>query len=277
MVLSTPKTAIVTGGAQGIGLATARALAARGYTLVLLDIAIEPLAAATAEFAAAGAAVSSHVLDIGDREAVLAAVAAIELAPAPAPVVLVNNAGILVEGAVEHFSLDEFERSMDVNYLGSVAMAIALLSELVARPGSHVINVASIFGLLTGPGMAAYAPSKFALRAFSETLAMELAPSGVGVTCVMPGITASTLSNNMRAASGAGAERLEDARQRFRSNAVTQPEAVAEAVVAAIGSRRRTVYVGRDARIGHMIYRLSPNLASRLSEWIVRKGGIKNG
>ena len=103
----------------------------------------------------------------------------------PAIGLLVNNAGIALGGMFEQLTVDEFEWLMDVNFRAPMLLTRHLLPALTARPGSHLVNVSSVFGLIALPGQSAYCASKFALRGFSEVLRGELA-GRVGVTTVHP-------------------------------------------------------------------------------------------
>src|SRR4051794_21841634 len=181
-------TAAVTGAASGIGEALAHALAARGSDLVLLDRDAERLEGVAGAIRARhpGRKVSSVVVDLADDEATHE-VGARLAAEHPEITLLVNNAGVALGGRFDQVTLEEFDWVLAINFRAVVRLTHALLPVLKAHPGSHLVNVSSIFGIFAPPGQAAYAASKFAVRGFSESVRHELAQDGVGVTVVHPG------------------------------------------------------------------------------------------
>lgn len=177
------KNVIITGGSSGIGLALARQLADKGAVLTLLARGAERLLSArdTLSHPARHRVVS---LDVSDREAV-AAFAADYLKTA-APDLLVNAAGITYPGYVEDLSLDIFESMMAVNYFGTVYITKSFLPAMIARGQGHIVNISSAAGFLGVFGYAAYGPSKYAVRGFSDVLRAELKPKGLRVSIVFP-------------------------------------------------------------------------------------------
>ena len=111
--------------------------------------------------------------------------------------VLVNNAGIERPGAIEDLSMDDFKASMETNYLGAVRCIKAVLPSMRERRSGCIVNVTSISGRLSGSPMGAYAASKFALEALSECLAQEVAPFGVRVAIVEPGIIDTSMAERI--------------------------------------------------------------------------------
>lgn len=210
--------AVLTGAASGIGEQLAHALAARGSDLVLLDRDAERLTAVADAVRRPGGAVTPLVADLASPALAsddLAAVARRVLDAAPQPTLLVNNAGIALAGRFDQMTLEEFDAVMAVNFRAPVALTHALLPALVARRGSHVVNVSSLFGLLAPPGQTAYCASKFALRGFSEALRLELLDRGVGVTTVHPGGVRTRIAESARIASGVPREEAEAGRRAF--------------------------------------------------------------
>jgi NAD(P)-dependent dehydrogenase (short-subunit alcohol dehydrogenase family) len=126
------------------------------------------------------------VLDVTDEAAIEPLVARIEREIGPIAV-LVNNAGYGHEGLVEESSLDDFRRQFEVNFFGAVAMTKAVLPSMRAHHTGRIINITSMGGFITMPGIAAYHASKFALEGFSESLGKEVRHLGIHVTAVAPG------------------------------------------------------------------------------------------
>ncbi len=178
-------TAVVTGATHGIGRAVVDALVARGARVGCVARSADDLA----ELAGAlgrPAQVAVARADVGNRAEIDGALATLASALGPIDV-LVNNAGVGLYGPVLRLDPADAERLMRTNYLGTVYATCAVLPGMVERRRGHVVNVASIAGLLGTPFEAAYAASKFAVVGFSEALAVEVAPFGVSVSMVHPG------------------------------------------------------------------------------------------
>ena len=126
------------------------------------------------------------MLDVTEFDAIAPAVAAITQTVGPIDV-LVNNAGYGHEGTLEESPLDDIRRQFDVNVFGAVAMIKAVLPAMRERRSGHIINITSMGGFITLPGIAYYCGSKFALEGITETLAKEVAGFGIKVTAVAPG------------------------------------------------------------------------------------------
>jgi len=178
-----PKTFFITGVSSGFGRALAEAALAVGHT-VIGTVRNEQARAAFAQRHPERA--YGCVLDITDFDAIASVVAQAEAATGPVDV-LVNNAGYGHEGIMEESSLDEMRRQFDVNVFGAVAMMKAFLPGFRTRRRGHIINITSMGGFITMPGIAYYAGSKFALEGISETLGKEMRQFGVYVTAVAPG------------------------------------------------------------------------------------------
>ena len=175
--------AVVTGASRGIGRAVALAAAAKGAQLGLISRSQDELDAVLAEIGGGGAVATA---DVADRAQVDAAIASLEQALGPIDI-LVNNAGIGQYGQFIDTPVDEFERIMRVNYLGTIYPMKAVLGGMIARGRGHIVNIASIAGRIGAPLEAAYSASKFAVAGLSEAVAVELAPRGIGVSIVSPG------------------------------------------------------------------------------------------
>jgi short-subunit dehydrogenase len=252
-------TAVVTGAASGIGEAVATALAARGSNLVLLDVVGDRLAAVAASIRSrhAGVAVDEQVVDLADPVATDAACAAI-LARHPRIRLLVNNAGVALGGRFEEVTLDEFGWVIDVNFLATVRMTHTLLPALRAEPGSHLVNLSSLFGLIAPGGQTAYSASKFAVRGFSEALRQELAPAGIGVTCVHPGGVRTRIAESARVGSGVPAGYAEQHKDDWKSVLTMDPADAAAIIVDGIERRRPRVLITRTAKVLDGLARLMP-------------------
>ncbi len=178
------KIVIVTGANSGLGAAFADALLAAGYTVV----GTVRKAEAATEFEALRPEFSlARVLDITDDAAKLASVIS-EIESTVGPVyALVNSAGYGHEGTLEESSMEELRRQFEVNVFGAVAMTKAVLPFMRQRRAGRIINVTSMGGLMTMPGLSYYHGSKFALEGISASLGKEIKPFNIFVTAVEPG------------------------------------------------------------------------------------------
>lgn len=174
---------LITGVSSGFGRAFAVAALAAGHTVI--GTVRNETARKDFEDLAIGRAIAV-VLDVTDFPAIDAKVAEIT-EKVGAIDVLVNNAGYGHEGTLEESPLEEMRRQFDVNVFGAVAMIKAVLPSMRERRSGHIINITSMGGFITMPGIAYYCGSKFALEGISETLAKEVAGFGVKVTAVAPG------------------------------------------------------------------------------------------
>ncbi|KVE05276.1 oxidoreductase [Burkholderia sp. AU18528] len=174
---------LITGVSSGFGRALAQEALAAGHTVV--GTVRSAQAARDFEALSAQAAVA-RVLDVTDFERIDGVVADIEANVGPVDV-LVNNAGYGHEGIMEESPLDEMRRQFDVNVFGAVAMMKAVVPFMRERRRGRILNITSMGGHITMPGIAYYCGSKFALEGISETLGKELEPFGIAVTAVAPG------------------------------------------------------------------------------------------
>jgi len=214
----------VTGGARGIGAATATALVEGGATVWIGD---RDLAAAQETAARLGPRAHAHHLDVADAASFTAFVAA---ASAQGPIdMLVNNAGIQHMGRLVDQDLDALQRELAIN-LGAVVTGTHLvLPGMIERGRGHVVNVSSMAGKVTTPGIATYCASKFGVVAFSRAVRAELAGTGVTMTTILPAATHTDLTAGVR----------------LRLQPTLEPEDVAAAVVASLGHGRGEVTVPR--------------------------------
>ena len=174
---------LITGVSSGFGRALAQAALAAGHTVVGT---VRSEAAKRAFEALSPRAAIGRVLDVTDFERIDGVVAEIESSVGPVDV-LVNNAGYGHEGIVEESPLSEMRRQFDVNVFGAVAMLKAVVPFMRERRRGRILNITSMGGHITMPGIAYYCGSKFALEGISEALGKELEPFGIAVTAVAPG------------------------------------------------------------------------------------------
>ncbi|MGI4984263.1 MAG: SDR family oxidoreductase [Janthinobacterium lividum] len=181
--------AIISGGSSGIGLALAQKLVENGHHLTIIARDPDRLAAARLVLEGARRRNDQRILvlsvDVCDAPAVKAAVAR-GIVENGAPTLVVANAGIVIPDTFADLAPEAFEKTMDVNYLGSVYLVHAALPAMQAAGRGHIVLVSSGAGLLGIYGLSAYTPTKFALRGLGEVLRAELKPHGIGVSVAYP-------------------------------------------------------------------------------------------
>jgi NAD(P)-dependent dehydrogenase (short-subunit alcohol dehydrogenase family) len=266
------KVAVITGAGSGIGRALAYELARRGARLALSDVDEVGLAETARHAKVIGARVHDQRLDVTDRAAFLTYAQTV-LDEFGVVNIVVNNAGIAFTGDVEAMSFENIERIMDVDFWGVVNGTKAFLPHLIASGEGHLVNISSLFGLLSMPGQSAYNAAKFAVRGFTESLRQEMIIAGhpVQVTCVHPGGIKTNIVRNSSAVEGVDAVALAEF---FDAKlAKTSAESAAKTITrAVIGNRPRSV-VGLDAKvldllvltIGPRYQRLFATIAGRVT------------
>ena len=162
-------------------------------------------------------------------------------------------------GRFDEVSLEDVEWVLDINLRAPIILTRTLLPALKAAPGSHVVNLSSLFGLITPPGQVAYSTSKFGLRGFSEGIGVELARHDIGVTTVHPGGIATQIARSAR--TGAGLSEAEVAGGRALADRLLRMDsAKAASLILDAARRRRTrVVVGADAKALEWIPRVAPS------------------
>jgi butyryl-CoA dehydrogenase len=253
------RVAAITGAGSGIGRSLANALARRGAHLALSDIDEIGLAETVVQCEGAAVKVTSQHLDVADREAMYAW--ADQVVEDHGKVNLIfNNAGVALGATIEAMSYEDFEWLININFWGVVYGTKAFLPYLKAAGEGHIVNVSSVFGLISVPSQSAYNAAKFAVRGFTDALRMELELERCGVSCttVHPGGIKTNIARNARmdesvASLTGGAER---ARKDFDKVAKTSPERAAGQILKAVERDRGRVLVGPDAKVIDLMSRL---------------------
>lgn len=193
------KVAAITGAGSGIGRALAYELARQGCALALSDVNAQGLAETTEQARKFGVKVEQTMVDVTDREAMHAW--ADEVVTTFGQVnAIFNNAGVAQSGTIESNEYSDYEWVIGINFWGVVHGTKAFLPHIKASGVGHVVNLSSIFGIFSQPGMSAYNASKFAVRGFTESLRQELDMDncGVSASCVHPGGIKTNIANTAR-------------------------------------------------------------------------------
>jgi NADP-dependent 3-hydroxy acid dehydrogenase YdfG len=257
------KVAAVTGAGSGIGQALAVELGRSGASLAISDVNTEGLAETEERLKAIGAPVRSDRLDVTEREAFHLYADQIHEHFGKVNQIY-NNAGIAYTGDVDISQYKDIERVMDVDFWGVVNGTKAFLPHLVASGDGHVVNVSSLFGLMSIPGQAAYNAAKFAVRGFTEALRQEMTfnREPVKVTSVHPGGIKTAIARNGLTAEGvdpAAQSKLFDKRL-----ASTTPQRAAEIILDGVRKNKARVLVGQDAVVIDLLVRITGSNYQRL-------------
>lgn len=251
------KVVVITGAGSGIGRALARNLAKRGSLLALSDVDDAGLAETVALVEQDGAreVVSDH-LDVADRAAFAAY--ATKVAEHFGRVnVVVNNAGVALAGDLADLDYSDMEWIVGINFWGVVHGTKEFLPHLIASGDGHVVNLSSLFGLVSMPGQSAYNATKYAVRGLSEALREEMLVAGhrVGVTVVHPGGIKTAIARNARVSEHE--DKRATAELFDKKLARMSPERAAEIIVRGILRNQARVLVGIDAHAIHHFAKLT--------------------
>ena len=248
------KTIVITGAARGIGYATAQALLARGARVVIGDRDLDVLESAVAGMSSLGS-VSGHPLDVTDRESFAAFLDKARADGGGHIDVLINNAGVMPVGPFLEQSAEAIRSSIEVNFYGVLTGCQLVLPEMVQRRSGHIINIASLSGMVALPGQIVYAGTKFAVVGLSTAMADEFATQGVKVTAVLPTFT------NTELISGTSPSPVQKP---------VQPTDIAAAIVKVLDKPKSQVSVPANGRFFGIVGMLVPDRGRR---WLNKKLG----
>ncbi len=186
------KVSIITGGAQGIGLATARKFAAEGAIVAIADVTPGPVDAAVRELRRAGATAEGFAVDVTRRDQVDAMVEQLKSRFGRIDV-LVNNAGITLDARLQKMTEAQFDTVIAVNLKGTYNCAQAVVETMVEQGQGVILNASSVVGIYGNYGQTNYAASKFGVIGFAKTWARELGPKGIRCNAVCPGFIATPI------------------------------------------------------------------------------------
>jgi len=248
----------ITGAASGIGRALSVELAGRGAHLALCDVDEIGLAR-TADLVSATTRTTTSIVDVADRDAVFdwAEQVVSEHGRANA---IVNNAGVNLSHDAETQSIEDVKWVMDIDFWGVVHGTQAFLPHLKTSGDGHVVNISSVFGLVSIPTQSAYNAAKFAVRGYTDALRMELEieKAPVSATSIHPGGIKTNIVRNSRAQDKAKTV------ERFDQLAISTPEKAARQIIRAVERDRRRALIGPDAKVFDAASRVPASISQRI-------------
>lgn len=251
---------LITGAGGGFGREMIRQFAAHGSRLILADVHADPVGAAVGWARERAAAVEHAILGTiaADLSLPEGSAAVFEQAQRIAPIdMLVNNAGIGMSGSIEAIPAARWEMLMQINLLAPMRLTAAFLPQMLARRSGHIVNVASVAGLVGVPGLSAYCAAKFGLRGFSEALHADVHRHGLDVTAIYPFFARTPILESERFGPAAP--------QQVPDRLLYDPAFVVEQLIDGIRRRKLHVYPGAIPRQIDLLRRLAPWLLRRMA------------
>ena len=264
------KVALISGAGSGIGRALSIELADMGCNLALLDWNKESLEETKQLLRKKNIALSTHNFDISDKEKVQALPN--EVIEFHKQIDLVfNNAGLSIVGKVNEVDENDWNWGLDILLNSVIQMTTVFLPHLEKRPEAAIINTSSIFGLFSVPKQSIYSVGKFGVKAFTESLSLELemSESNVEAYCVFPGHIGTNIYSSAKFKSfkkddagaaifGANADTKEQAGIQFKQNAPSSPAHAAKVILKNIRKKNKRILIGIDAHFYDLMSRLFP-------------------
>lgn len=256
------KVVVISGAASGIGAALARQLGSAGARLYLCDVDTTRLAEVHGALQAAGVKAEARVLDVANLSDWQAWAADIQAAGQPADVVI-NNAGVSLVELVRNMAEEDARWIMGINFWGVFNGCKAFLPQMGKAGRGTLVNISSIFAMVSMPSQSMYNATKAAVRGFSDALREEVREAGIKVLCVHPGGVKTRIVEQARMGDLSAFGRSPEAMKRdFQANAGTTAESAARQIIAAIERGERRLLIGKDARVLDWMFRLVPATAS---------------
>ena len=261
------KRVFITGAGSGLGKALALRFAADGWRVAVTDVDLAAATQTLSEVLSAGGSGFADVCNVTSEES-FAAIAARLQREWNGVDVLVNNAGVATKGTVAESSLEQWQWVLNINLLGCVRGARAIIPLLTAQGSGHIVNIASFAGIANPPAMASYNAAKAAVISLSETLRHELEAQGVGVSVVCPSFFKTNLIATSRQASPEQGDepspQMDRIVQRLMEKSSITADSVAADIFDAVREKRFLVLVNADDKRQVLLKRVSPEFYYRM-------------
>jgi butyryl-CoA dehydrogenase len=254
----TNKKILITGAGSGIGKCLALQFANLGAHLILTDNNLKNLVSIHEQILTLSADSSYYLVDVSDYPAMQALSDKVFEDHGDIDI-LINNAGVTLMDHIVDGKLDDFHWVMNINFWGVVNGVKVFLPSLLRQQEAHIVNLSSIFGIMSVPGQAAYNSSKFAVKGFTEALKMELTGTSVKVSSVHPGGVKTAIAENARMGLNITAASKDKLINEFNKSIYTSAEKAAMDIIKGIKKNKRRIMIGWDARIADIIVRLFPS------------------
>ena len=250
------KLAVVTGAGSGIGRALVIHLARQGCRVAACDIQSKAVEETVALAGGKRYQVRAYTLDVADREAFFRHAERSKSDFGQPANLIINNAGVGLGASVREMRWEDFEWLMGINFWGVCYGTQAFLPQLIESGDGHVVNVSSIYGMISGPLTSAYNAAKFGVRGYTESLRIEMRAEGlpVEVSCVHPGGIRTNIAKNSRLATNAGLAQA-DFTKWFERITLTRPDKAAAIIIDGIRHNRPRILVGPDAHVIDLMQR----------------------
>ena len=265
------KVAVITGAGSGIGRALAIQLAKEHCQLALSDInmaGLQKTEQLIREFDTT-LQIKTYSFDVSNQQAMLAHAEEVEKEFGHINL-LFNNAGVALSARLDEVTREDFEWLFNINFWGVVNGTEAFLPSLKRSGDGHIINISSVFGMISLPKQGTYNASKFAVRGYTESLVQEMKVKGhkVGVSCVHPGGIATDIARNARMDADDQANGMADT---FDKVVQTTPEQAAKTILKGVRNNKRRIMVGPDAHLIHFLVRLLGSHYQVITQWLSKR------
>jgi NAD(P)-dependent dehydrogenase (short-subunit alcohol dehydrogenase family) len=280
------KVAAITGAASGIGRALALELHAAGAHLALSDIDVDGLDETRSLCAGDSRRVTTDLVDVASRQEVFTWADRVSTQHGRCNLVF-NNAGVALADGAEFQSIEDFEWLMNINFWGVVHGTQAFLPHLRSSGEGHIVNISSVFGLVSVPSQSAYNAAKFGVRGYTDALRMELEldDGNISATTVHPGGIKTAIARNARTpssgrstgsvdreiASTGSVDNSRELADQFEKLARTPADKAARQIIRAVKRNRRRALIGPDASLFDLIARLPAAVSQRLVMAMTRR------
>lgn len=258
------KVIVITGAGSGIGRCLAQKLHTLGAKIAISDVNEEGLAE-TLSSLIHGFEVKSNKLDVTNKDAFFRYAEEVQQHFGQVDAVI-NNAGVAVAASVVDCDIEMYEWLLNINLWGVLYGTKAFLPAMIKQGSGQVVNISSIFGIVTLPTLSAYHMSKFAVRGLNETLWQELKGTGVDCISVHPGGIKTNIANSGRSAGDDGIDMLKN----FNGLLATTAESCAAQIIKGMQKGKRRVIIGSDAKFFTLLSRIFPNSYHIISEKILK-------